>query len=76
MATHDQLQTVSCERLLRWPEVKHRVGISRSQVELLIKIGTFPAPIKIGARSTAWLQSSIDEWITSRIAESSKGHQP
>lgn len=70
MATHDQLQTVSSERLLRWPEVKHRVGISRSQVHLLVKQGKFPAPCKLGLRASAWLESSIDQWISERVSAS------
>jgi prophage regulatory protein len=72
MAKHDQLQTVSCDRLLRWPEVKHRVGISRSQVHALVSKGQFPAPCKLSTRASAWLQSSIDEWIRSRVSASAK----
>jgi len=64
------------DRFLRWPEVKQRIGYSRSQTYLLISQGKFPAPYKLGERAVAWLESSIDEWITSRIAESSKGRQP
>lgn len=60
------------DRFLRWPEVKQRVGYSRSQTHLLIKRGSFPAPVKLGARASAWLQSSIDEWINARVAASSK----
>lgn len=73
MATYDHAGTATYERLLRWPEVKHRVGISRSQVHALILKGQFPAPRKLGARSSAWLQSSIDEWIRSRVPAPAKG---
>jgi len=64
--------TTTNKRLIRWPEVKQRIGYSRSQIHLLINQGKFPAPIKLGARASAWLESSIDEWINSRIAASSK----
>ncbi|WP_141097429.1 helix-turn-helix transcriptional regulator, partial [Klebsiella pneumoniae] len=30
----------------------------------------FPAAIKIGSRSIAFIESEIDEWINQRIAES------
>mgnify|MGYP000423235270 CR=1 FL=1 len=30
---------------------------------------TFPKPIKIGARSVAWIESEIDQWIYERIAQ-------
>jgi len=76
MTRNNLHQPILPERFLRWPEVKHRIGYSRSQIYLLIKQGSFPAPIKLGERASAWLHSSIDEWITSRIAESSKGRQP
>ena len=72
MAGKDQYPATTTERLLRWPEVKQRVGYSRSQIHFLIKQGSFPAPVKLGARASAWLQSSIDEWISSRVAESRK----
>jgi prophage regulatory protein len=72
MAIYDQASTATSHRLLRWPEVKHRVGISRSQVHALVLKGQFPAPCKLGARSSAWLQSSIDEWIRSRVSTPAK----
>lgn len=54
-------------RLIRLPEVLDRVGISRSSIYSRISDGTFPAPIKVGARSVAWLESAIDEWISDRL---------
>ena len=70
MTSSHHYQPAVTDRLLRWPEVKDRVGYSRSQIHLLIKLGRFPAPVKLGARASAWLQSSIDEWIRSRVAAS------
>lgn len=60
----------SNDRFLRWPEVKDRVGYSRSQVHLLIKQGKFPTPCKLGIRASAWLESSIDLWISERVSAS------
>lgn len=65
----------SSERCLRWPEVRQRVGYSRSQIHNLIKQGRFPRPIKLGARASAWLQSSIDAWIQDRVAASGPEEQ-
>jgi prophage regulatory protein len=64
------------DRFLRWPEVKQRIGYSRSQIHLLITQGKFPAPIKLGARASAWLESSIDEWISGKIAASNVASSP
>ena len=78
MASSNQQQIIASnqERLIRWPEVKQRIGYSRSQIHLLISRGEFPAPVKLGARASAWVQSSIDEWISGRVAASIKEASP
>jgi len=55
--------------LLRLPEVTKRTGLSRSFVYAEIKDGRFPKPVKITKRTSAWIESEIDEWIERRIAE-------
>ena len=71
MANTTNKQTISSsDRFLRFPEVKERVGFSRSMVQLLIKRGEFPAPCKLGLRASGWLESSIDKWIAERVAAS------
>jgi prophage regulatory protein len=55
--------------LLRLPQVKARTGLSRSELYRRIAIGTFPAPIKIGARASAWNSIEIECWIAERIAQ-------
>jgi prophage regulatory protein len=65
-----KLATIQNDRFLRWPEVKQRIGYSRSHVHLLIKQGKFPAPCKLGVRASAWLESSIYEWISERVSAS------
>jgi prophage regulatory protein len=32
--------------------------------------GEFPKPIKIGLRSSAWLENEVRDWIRERILES------
>ena len=34
-----------------------------------IKVGGFPAPIKMG-RSSRWLKSEVEAWLQARIAQS------
>jgi prophage regulatory protein len=55
--------------LLRLPEVKARTGLSRSELYRRIAIGSFPAPIKIGERASAWSSIEIECWIAERIAQ-------
>ena len=37
--------------------------ISKSTLWAKVKAGTFPAPIKLGPRTTAWPASMVREWI-------------
>jgi prophage regulatory protein len=52
---------------LRLPTVRGRTGMSRSSIYAGVAAGTFPRPIKLAARSVAWLESDVDRWITQRI---------
>lgn len=55
------------ETLLRLTDVIKRTGLSRSSIYLSISQGNFPASINLGARSVAWIESEIDQWIQDRI---------
>ena len=57
------------ERLLRRPEVERRTGKSRSEIYRLMKDGSFPKSVPIGARAVGWPESQISEWIQSKIQE-------
>ena len=62
------------ERLLRWPEVKARVGFCKSYSYVLQKKGLFPKSIKLteGGRAVGYLESEINAFISKRIAQSRK----
>lgn len=47
---------------IRLKEVLSISGKSRSSVYASIKKGDFPAPIKVGGRSSAWVKSEILQW--------------
>ena len=51
------------ERILRIPDVKQRIGLSRSSIYGMIREGTFPKPIRLNVRCVGWLESEVDEWI-------------
>lgn len=59
-------------QLLRINEVITRTGLSRSTLYLRIKQGSFPRPISLGSRASAWVSSEIDQWIEQQI-ELSRG---
>ncbi len=56
-------------RILRLKKVISRTGRSRSSIYADIKRGEFPKPISIGKRAVGWIESEIDDWISSRIEE-------
>ena len=57
-------------RLIRLPEVLERTGYGKAWIYRLINEGRFPAPVKIGVRAVAFVESEVDEWIQSVIETS------
>jgi len=57
-------QLLNFETLVALGYVSNRVTLNRR-----IKRGEFPAPIRVGSRNVAWLQSEIDAWEAARIAK-------
>jgi prophage regulatory protein len=55
------------ERILRRPEVEARTGLSRSTLYAQMAEGTFPKPVRLGKRAVGWAESTIFEWLESRI---------
>lgn len=54
--------------LLRLPQVKARTALSRSEIYRRIAAGTFPAPVKLGERASAWPEHEVSAWCEARIA--------
>lgn len=54
-------------RLLRLREVEHRTGLKKTQIYSLMKTKEFPASVKIGKTSVAWLEQEISDWIASKL---------
>jgi prophage regulatory protein len=57
------------ETLLAINHVVGRTTLSRAFIYDAVRLGTFPAPIKISANRVAWRSSQIDSWIAAKIAE-------
>ncbi len=56
--------------ILKLPAVKVGTQLSRSSIYEGVRKNTFPAPIKLGARSVGWLQSDVEAWVAARVAAS------
>ncbi|AYX99000.1 TPA: helix-turn-helix transcriptional regulator [Klebsiella aerogenes] len=58
------------QSLIRLPEVLKRTGFGKAWIYRLISEGRFPAPVKIGVRAVAFVESEVDEWVQSVIETS------
>lgn len=53
---------------LKLPKVSSITGRSRSKIYADIKAHTFPAPVRLGTRSVAWVDHEINSWVQAKIA--------
>lgn len=54
-------------RLIRFKEVEHIAGLSRSSIYEFMKKGNFPKSFSIGERAIAWREDEIEEWVQDKI---------
>ena len=54
-------------RLIRLPEVQHRVGLGRSTIYRWMSEGKFPKPVQLGGYSVAWSEREVEAWISDRL---------
>ena len=54
------------EKLLRRAEVEDLVGLATTSVYRLMRAGSFPEPVRVGARAVRWRAADLDEWLASR----------
>ena len=54
---------VSPHQLLRLPEVKLMIGLSRSTIYQMIAAGRFPAAVRVGRRARAWRMAEVVAWL-------------
>lgn len=55
-------------RLIRLPEVQHRVGLGRSTIYRWMAEGKFPKPVQLGGYLVAWAEEEVESWITDKLA--------
>ena len=56
-------------KLLRFPAVQERTGLSRSTIWRLEQRGAFPRHHRISTNTVAWVEEEITAWISSKIGE-------
>jgi prophage regulatory protein len=57
----------SALKLLRFPAVRERTGLSRSTIWRLERQGAFPRHHRISANAVAWVEDDIAKWIRSKV---------
>jgi prophage regulatory protein len=56
-------------KLLRFPAVRERTGLSRSTIWRLEREGAFPRHRRISANAVAWVEDEVLSWIQSRVGD-------
>jgi prophage regulatory protein len=56
-------------RLIKLKEVIQKTSLGHSSIYKFISEGTFPKQVSLGAKSVAWLESEIDDWIMEKVSE-------
>jgi prophage regulatory protein len=51
---------------MRFPEVRERVGLSRTSIWRLERAGIFPKRRRLSSNAVFWIESEIEEWLRSR----------
>ncbi len=50
-------------RIIRIDEVSQLTGLARSTIYKKVSEGSFPPPVRLGARSVGWRLTDIDVWL-------------
>jgi prophage regulatory protein len=66
MAHQKQISQEDGHALARRRQVERLVQLSRSTIYAAVRAGTFPAPVRIGARAVAWRVSELEQWLAAR----------
>jgi predicted DNA-binding transcriptional regulator AlpA len=53
-------------RYLRIRQVLEKVPVGKSTIWYWSKNGSFPAPSKLGPKTSAWRESDVDAWLLSK----------
>ncbi|MCW5621907.1 MAG: AlpA family phage regulatory protein [Burkholderiales bacterium] len=63
-------------RLLGCHEAAAVVGLRRTRFLELVAEGKLPQPVRVGGRSTKWIEGELDQIVDGFIAERNAGQQP
>ena len=56
-------------KLLRFPAVRERTGLSRSTIWRLERLGDFPKHRRISANVVAWVEAEVMSWMHAKVGD-------
>jgi prophage regulatory protein len=56
-------------QIIKLNQVVEMTALARSTIYQYVSEKRFPAPIKIGERSSGWVLSEVESWLSDRISE-------
>jgi len=59
-------------KLMKLQQVIECTGLARSTIYKLVDEGTFPQQVSLGARSVAWVETEVTDWILDKIEKRDK----
>jgi prophage regulatory protein len=65
---HDASASQRSLKLLRFPAVRERTGLSRSTIWRLERRGEFPRHYRIAPNVVAWVEDDVTNWIELRTS--------
>jgi len=60
-------------QIIKLNRVIEITALARSTIYQYVAEKRFPAPIKIGERSSGWILSEVENWLSDRISERDQG---
>jgi len=60
-------------QILRRLDVQRVTGLSKATIWRLVKEGSFPRPVRLGARAVGWRADEVVSWIDSRPRTTTEG---
>lgn len=59
--------------VIRPAGLKAAVGLSKFRAYELVKLGRFPAPIRLSDRAVGWRRADLERWLSERPTAATQG---
>ena len=66
---HSAKPVIPRDRLIRLHEVESLTGTKKTTIYDLMKLGKFPARIRLHARMSVWSEAAVLQWVQDQIKQ-------